>query len=583
MYLRFTNRNAMRLRYRIIFSLLIMSALASCSKKHVDVIEENHSRDMNEISVNPNFNWSASLKGNLTISFDNPNNVSIEKEIINIVNSSGDVLKRTIIKDGMAKFNLNLPQNKDYYIQFPVTGDQLFIESTGELEMKLGETITNVNSLKSSDVQSCTTCDDPILNAGGEFPAISSGYSIVHQNSVLGWETTASDKKVEIWKSGFNGVPAQEGNQFFELNANMVADLYQELCLVPGSTIFWSVWHRGRSGTDVAEVKIGGSVESAVALQTMTDGNSEWGYYSGSYTVPLGQTSTFFVFSSVSSTGGRSYGNFLDNFEIKCDADGDGIPDDEDDDPGNGEVSFISYFPTSGKQIVAFEDLWPSVGDFDFNDLTMSNKVKIKKDQNFNLLSADFEVSIDAIGANIHNGIGLMLYDENGNLFNSNIIASVSGDVSVDPSNVNGLIIANDVFDAIDEYYQNNGSGPTAMPDTLKFTINFNSNATDFIPELYMFRSGNRSHEIHRSNFPATNAMNQSIFNTVNDSGNYKTANGIPWGLEIVLEGQYKSPREKVDMLLAYPQFELWATSGGTQNQTWYLSPVTTNVFDIFQ
>ena len=573
----------MNIRYKIILSLLLMSALISCSKKHVAVIDENLTKDMSQMSVSPNFNWSASLEGELVVSFNNPNNVSTEREIINIISRNGEVLKRAIIMDGIARFKLNLPQNMDYFIQFPVTGDQLIIESAGNIEMNLGETISKVNSLKSTSVESCTTCDDPILNPGGELPAINSGYSIVHQNNVLGWETTASDQKIEIWKSGFNGVPAQEGNQFFELNANMVADLYQELCLVPGSTIFWSVWHRGRSGIDVAEVKIGGSVASAVALKTMSDGNTEWGYYSGSYTVPLGQTSTFFVFSSVSSTGSRSYGNFLDNFEIKCDADGDGIPDDEDDDPGNGEVSFISYFPTSGKQVVAFEDLWPSVGDFDFNDLTMSNKVKISKDQNFNLLSADFVVSIDAIGANIHNGIGLILYDDDGNAFNSNIISSVSGDVSVDPSNLNGLILTNDVFEAIDEYYQNNGTGPTLIPDTLKFTVNFNNNATDFIPELYMFRSGNRSHEIHRSGFPITNTMNQSIFNTVNDAGNFKTANGIPWGLEIIIDGHYKSPLEKVDMLGAYPQFEAWATSGGTQNQNWYLAPVATKVFDIFQ
>jgi LruC domain-containing protein len=573
----------MKTVFKIIFSFYIMSALISCSKNQVALIDENLTKDMSQIIVNPNFDWSASLKGELIVSFNNPNNVSTEKEIINIVNSDGEVLKRAIIKDGIARFKLNLPQNKNYYIQLPVTGDKLIIEAVGTIEMNLGETISKANSLKSTDAQSCTTCDNPILNPGGEFPAINSGFSIIHQNNVLGWETTASDKRIEIWKSGFNGVPAQEGNQFFELNANMVADLYQELCLVPGSTIFWSVWHRGRSGTDVAEVKIGGTVASAVALKTMTDGNNEWGYYSGSYTVPLGQTSTFFVFSSVSSAGSRSVGNFLDNFEIKCDADGDGIPDDEDDDPGNGEVAFISYFPTSGKQVVAFEDLWPSVGDFDFNDLTMSNKVKISKDQNFNLLSADFIVSIDAIGANIHNGIGMMLYNENGSAFNSNIISSVSGDVSLDPSNLNGLILTNDIFETIDEYYQNNGTGPTSIPDTLKFTVNFNNNASDFIPELYMFRSGNRSHEIHRSGFPITSSMNQSIFNTVNDAGNFKTANGIPWGLEIILDGYFKSPREKVDMLEAYPQFEIWATSGGTQNPNWYLAPVSSKVFDIFQ
>jgi len=170
----------------------------------------------------------------------------------------------------------------------------------------------------------------------------------------------------------------------------------------------------------------------------MTDGTSAWGHYTGSYTVPENQTTTFFVFSSVSSTGGGSYGNFLDNFEIACDYDGDGVPDDEDDEPGDPEIAYKSYFPTSGKQIVAFEDLWPSLGDFDFNDLTMSNQVVMSQNSNFEILSADFKVSIDAIGAGIHNGIGMMLYDGNGQEIPNNIIASISGDVSLDPENTNG-------------------------------------------------------------------------------------------------------------------------------------------------
>ncbi|MEA3505122.1 MAG: LruC domain-containing protein [Bacteroidota bacterium] len=567
--------------------LFLFSIAISCTKDNNSSDDPVIPKTMDEMVIGNDFNWTAALKGKLNISFNNPNNVSTEKEIINIINNNDEIVKRAKITNGTVNFDITLPQNATYYIHFPVTGDKMPITTTGDIEMQLGTTIpdTVVNkskTIKLDDITSCTTCDNPMVNAGAEFPAINSGFSITHQNNIPGWETTASDHRIEIWRSGFQGVPAQEGNQFFELNANMVADLFQELCLEPGSTIKWSVWHRGRSGVDVAEVKIGATVASAVALQVMTDGNNSWGYYSGSYTVPEDQETTFFVFSSVSSAGSASVGNFLDNFEIECDFDGDGVPDDEDDDPGNADVTYVSYFPTSGKQVVAFEDLWPSTGDFDFNDLTMSNKVKINKDNNFNLLSADFTISIDAIGADIHNGIGMMLYKENGDAFNDNIIATITGDAVLDEDNSNGIILTNDVFEAISEYYQNNGVGPTATPDTLKFTVTFNSNAEEFIPELYIFRSFDRSYEIHRSNFPATEAMDNTLFNTIDDKGNYKTENGLPWGLEIILEGDYKSPKERVDMLKAYPEFREWATSEGTQNTDWYLSPVEENVVDIF-
>jgi len=564
-----------------ILAILLIVTLSSCQKKDGSddpIINET----MDQLIVDNDFNWTSGIVGELLISFINPFNVSTEKEIINIINSEGKVIKRARIINGSVSFNIDLPQNVQYYVQFPVTGDEVLITSAGTIEMELGPTLTGPGTLKSVKIDNCTTCDNPLENAGGELPVINVNWTLKNENDVPGWETTATDNKIEIWTSGFQGVIAQEGQQFFELNANMVADLYQELCLEPGYTIMWSVWHRGRAGVDVAEVKIGETVETAVAQQTMTDGNTAWGQYSGTYTVPEGQTTTFFVFSSVSSaSSSQSVGNFLDNFEVECDYDGDGIPDDEDDDPGNGEVSFISYFPTSGKQVVAFEDLWPSTGDFDFNDLTMSNQVVINKDEDFNLLTAEFKVSIDAIGASINNGIGMMLYDSEKNVFPDNIIASVEGDVSIDDQNTNGLILTNNVFSAIDSYYQNNGSGPTKIPDTLRFTLTFNSNAEEFIPELYIFRTDDRSYEIHRSEFPATAAVDLSLFNTLDDNGNYKTINGLPWGIEILLDGQYKSPREKVDMTAAYPQFSLWATSGGTENATWYNIPVEANVIDI--
>ncbi|MED4953667.1 Ig-like domain-containing protein [Paenibacillus macerans] len=46
----------------------------------------------------------------------------------------------------------------------------------------------------------------------------------------------------------------------------------------------------------------------------MTDGNTQWGYYSGTYTVPAGQTVTRFGFEAVSSANGNvGAGNFVDD------------------------------------------------------------------------------------------------------------------------------------------------------------------------------------------------------------------------------------------------------------------------------
>ncbi|MFF9839092.1 hypothetical protein [Streptomyces sp. NPDC013740] len=130
--------------------------------------------------------------------------------------------------------------------------------------------------------------------------------------SVPGWLTTATDHMIELWHSGFNGVPSAEGEQFAELNANQVSTLYQDLPTTPGSKLYWRLYHRGRQGQDTMALDIG-APGSVVEQRTFTDGNTAWGYYTGTYTVPDGQTTTRFAFRSISAAGGnRGIGNFLD-------------------------------------------------------------------------------------------------------------------------------------------------------------------------------------------------------------------------------------------------------------------------------
>ncbi|MGW1012246.1 DUF7507 domain-containing protein [Streptomyces termitum] len=129
---------------------------------------------------------------------------------------------------------------------------------------------------------------------------------------VPGWLTTATDHVIELWHSGFNGVPSADGQQFAELNANQVSTLYQDLPTTPGTKLYWRLSHRGRLGQDTMALDIG-APGRVVEQRTFSDGNTAWGHYTGTYTVPAGQTTTRFAFRSVSAAGGnQSVGNFLD-------------------------------------------------------------------------------------------------------------------------------------------------------------------------------------------------------------------------------------------------------------------------------
>ncbi|MCC9018419.1 HYR domain-containing protein [Flavobacterium lipolyticum] len=186
------------------------------------------------------------------------------------------------------------------------------------------------------DTVECLGCSVKFANGGFEDPVIAgSTYTLLNQTAVPGWNTTATDGHIEIWKSGFMGVPAAEGNQFVELNANQVSTLYQEFCLNgAGGTVTWSLKHRGREGTDIASVNMGETVATATEQVRMSDGNSSWGSYSGTYTIAPGKTVLVIAFKSISSngsSGASSVGNFLDDIKITinescADTDGDGIP-----------------------------------------------------------------------------------------------------------------------------------------------------------------------------------------------------------------------------------------------------------------
>ncbi|MFS1301872.1 Ig-like domain-containing protein [Streptosporangium longisporum] len=173
----------------------------------------------------------------------------------------------------------------------------------------------------------CTSTPVDLVNGSFEAPPVATIDSAVpdaSSNPGVGWRTTATDNRLEFWAGGQTGggsvaVPAADGRQFAELNANQVSTLYQDLPTVPGTRMTWSLYHRGRQGTDVMRVLIGAPGATVAQIPTgasspdISDGNTAWGYYTGVYVVPAGQTVTRFAFDSVSAAGGsQGAGNFLD-------------------------------------------------------------------------------------------------------------------------------------------------------------------------------------------------------------------------------------------------------------------------------
>lgn len=174
----------------------------------------------------------------------------------------------------------------------------------------------------------CGTGDVVLGNGGFESPGVAPGtYSLFDASLVPPWNTTDVANQIEIWGDGFLGIPAFEGANFAELNANSAGTLYQDVVTTPGATMTWTLQHRGRDGTDVMRVLIGDSLTADVFSDAgwnaisgdISDPETAWGEATDTYVVPAGQTCTRFAFRAVSSgVGIESYGNFLDavGFEV---------------------------------------------------------------------------------------------------------------------------------------------------------------------------------------------------------------------------------------------------------------------------
>ena len=167
-----------------------------------------------------------------------------------------------------------------------------------------------------------------LVNAGFEAPTLPKDtYSIMDDSKVPGWNSTASDQKIEVWSTPFNGVSAFEGNQFAEIDANMQEALYQDVTgITAGARLTFGLAHRGRATvesirftiTDLGIDGIYGTADDATLFaKTYADGTGAWGYYSSATEAAIISKGDTVRVSYASLTPG-SVGNFLDAVSLNA-------------------------------------------------------------------------------------------------------------------------------------------------------------------------------------------------------------------------------------------------------------------------
>lgn len=212
-----------------------------------------------------------------------------------------------------------------------------------------------------------TTHQASVLNGSFEAPDLTNYWFqkfVPEGTTGLFWKTTASNEEdgqrtyptgstqqndgkhyIEIIDTGtsehqgqaayhHNQGNATNGKQYAEINAGAAGALYQTIATIPGTTMYWSVDHNGREGTDTMAVVMmqesrakaittqeqlrgvlsdpgsyGATVESDLSAQ-----QGAWINHRGEYTIPEGQYETRFFFMAVSTENNNDcIGNHIDN------------------------------------------------------------------------------------------------------------------------------------------------------------------------------------------------------------------------------------------------------------------------------
>ena len=95
---------------------------------------------------------------------------------------------------------------------------------------------------------------------------------------------------------------------------------------------------------------------------------------------------------------------------VETDSDSDGVLDVDDPAPCDGRTTARAFVPAEGVYgQLMFEDLWPTKGDFDFNDLVVAYNVVVNLNSRSIPTSLVVDLDLLALGAAFRNGLAFRL------------------------------------------------------------------------------------------------------------------------------------------------------------------------------
>lgn len=342
------------------------------------------------------------------------------------------------------------------------------------------------------------------------------------------------------------------------------------------------IWSVARSGAEIAAAYnkiIAGSTTNLVACWRMDENTGTTAY---------DETSNDYD-GTISGCTWTTYANGWDS-------DGDGVDDLDDDYEMDATRAYDNYSPASDYGTLAFEDIWPNYGDYDFNDLILGYRFKTVTNASNEVVEIYATFVVRANGGNLHNGFGFELPDAVAGILTNVVVTgyshtqgiiTIDGTTKLESGQTNPVIIAfdNDA-DLMPGICNTVTGGYSANTDSVVIKIEVTGggpfSANDFSLATwnpFLFIDQTRGRELHELDNTPTDLMTTTYFGTGDDASvpgtgdYYKSSNDLPWVLDFPTSFSWATEYNAINT--AYLHFTEWAESGGTTYNTtgvdlWY-------------
>ncbi|WP_052356202.1 LruC domain-containing protein [Bacteroides timonensis] len=230
------------------------------------------------------------------------------------------------------------------------------------------------------------------------------------------------------------------------------------------------------------------------------------------------------------------------------------------------------------KGTFAFEDLWPSQGDYDMNDVMVRYSYGKTFDINNKIYSETFVFKTFANVASNNNGLAFKL-TTNGTVSSATFAVCKAGETEFKEEKLQ--------YEATDNVYILTDNVKSNMGGEYKITVNYEkeSPATrQSGAEAFIFKNedNGKRWEVHLPKRKPTSKMETSYFGTGDDAskpekdiyyvrnGSYPFAIFLSGADENSLSKMLDKANEKTAVEQLYSGYSGWVESNGTQNQDWY-------------